>query len=296
MSSDAPTRTLLEDWRLRRDRLAGDPGPIPQYAAIQIQLLDFLLERYREAPEAAAPVRFCPKSDLFVNERAIVVHHHLGAGVLGGVKSRQEAESRVSGILKRMTAVGATPSEAARDGDEPWLEDSVYVASPPWCGALGAIEGGRDAHAWIDRALDCQPMAPERAIRYLYRSLVDFDLIDVYALELLARCRNASAVSYGALAWRRRIEAGCEADLHDEFERFFTRPAVRKQSAERLRAELAADDFRVRLAAIELVGKIGELADVGLFSDLLALPASADEDPRERPTILRAIQTIAGAG
>jgi len=294
MSGDTPTRTLLEDWRLRRDRLAGDPGPIPQYAAIQVQLLDFLLERYREAPEAAAPARFVPKSDLFVNERAIVVHHHLGSGVLGGVKSRQEAESRVSEILKRMTCAGAPP-EAAPGKEEPWLEDSVYVASREWGAALDAIAAGRDAHRFIDRALRSQPLAPEQALRYLHRSLAALHLIDVHALELLARCRNVAAVNYAVLAWRRRIEAGYEADLHDEFARFFTRPAARKLSAERLRAELAAADPRVRLAATELLGQIGELADVGLFSDLLALPPLADEDPQERPAMLHAMQTIAGA-
>jgi hypothetical protein len=294
MSGDTLTRTLLDDWRLRRDRLAGDPGPIPQYAAIQIQLLDFLLERYRDAPEAAAPARFVPKSDLFVNERAIVVHHHLGVGVLGGVKSRHEAESRVSGILKRMTTAEA-PTETAPDREEPWLEDSLYVATRTWCAALDAIAAGKRAHAWIERALASQPMAPEQALRYLYRCLVDVKVIDTYALDLLAKCQNPSAINYAVLAWRRRIEVCCEEDLHDEFAEFFTRPAVRKRSAERLRAELAADDPRVRLAAIELLARIGELADVGLFSDLLTLPPLADEDPRERPAMLRAMQTIAGA-
>ncbi len=106
---------------------------------------------------------------------------------------------------------------------------------------------------------------------------------------------NPGAVNYAVLAWRRQIEAGCEADLRDRFEWFFTRPAVRKPSAERLRFELAAADFRVRLAATELLGQIGELADVGLFSDLLALPPLADEDPQERPAMLHAMQTIAGA-
>ena len=292
MSGDTQTRTLLEDWRLRRDRLAGDPGPIPQYAAIQIQLLDFLLERYRDAPEAAAPARFVPKSDLFVNERAIVVHHHLGAGVLGGVKSRHEAESRVSGILKRMSTA-ESPTETALDREEPWLEDSLYVATRTWCAALDAIAAAKDAHAWIERALASQPMAPEQALRYLYRCLRDVEVIDVDALNLLAECQNPGAVNYAVLAWRRRIEAGCGADLHDDFAQFFTRPAVRKPSAERLRAELAADDPRVRLAAVELLGRIGELADVGLFSDLLALPPLADEDPYERPAMIRAMQTIA---
>jgi len=295
MSGDTQTRTLLEDWRLRRDRLAGDPGPIPQCAAIQIQLLDFLLERYRDAPEAAAPARFVPKSDLFVNERAIVVHHHLGAGVLGGVQSRHEAESRVSGILQRMTTAGAPP-ETAPDGQEPWPKDSLYVATRDWGAAFDAIAAGRRAHGWIERALASQPMAPEWALRYLYRCLLDVDRIDDDALDLLAECQNPGAVNYAVLAWRGRIEAGCEADLRDKFEWFFTRPAVRMPSAERLRFELAAADFRVRLAATELLGRIGELADVGLFSDLLALPALGDEDPWERPALIRAMQTIAGAG
>jgi hypothetical protein len=295
MAAEAGDRTLLEDWQARRDCLTADAGPIPQYAALQLQVLGYLLERYRHSAEAARPARFVPRCDLAVHPRAIVVHHHLGEGVLGGVKTRHEAAARVTGILGRLTAQPAAPSGVPPLDDGPWPGEPQYVASAAWGKALRAIARGRDAHELIEEAIRSHAVAPERALRYLYRCLLDVGVTDALSLELLAGCRNSNAVGYAVLAWRRRIEAGCEEDLRREFEQFFSRPAVRQLAAERLRVELAADDPRVRLAAIELLGTIGTLADVGLFSDLLALPSLADEDPGERPALLRAMQKMAGA-
>jgi len=295
MPAEVGSRTLLEDWQARRDRLAADAGPIPQYAALHLQVLGYLIERYRQSAEAALPARFVPACDLAVNPRAIVVHHHLGEGVLGGVKTRHEAAARVTAVLSRLTAP-STAASATPPDDAPWPGEPQYVASAKWAKALRAIARGRDAHGQIEEALRSHPAAPEQALRYLHRCLLDADVIDAYALALLARCQNPAAVGYAVLAWRQRIEAGCGEDLQREFEQFFARPAVRPQAAERLRVELAADDPRVRLAAIELLGRLGTLSDIGLLSDLLALPPLADEDPGERPALLRAMQAIGGVG
>ena len=43
-------------------------------------------------------------TEFHVDQRAIVVHHHLWHGKVGGIKSVQEAESRVSAIVARMAS------------------------------------------------------------------------------------------------------------------------------------------------------------------------------------------------
>ena len=65
------------------------------------------------------------------------------------------------------------------------------------------------------------------------------------------------------------------------------------RSAELIRERLADDDAPVRIAASHLIAKIGDLDDIGLLSDLLALPESSDEDPNERDAITAAMRTIA---
>ena len=65
------------------------------------------------------------------------------------------------------------------------------------------------------------------------------------------------------------------------------------RGAELIRERLADDDASVRIAASRLIAKIGNLDDIGLLSDLLALPESSDEDPNERDAITAAMRTIA---
>jgi hypothetical protein len=51
----------------------------------------------------------------------------------------------------------------------------------------------------------------------------------------------------------------------------------------------------VRLAAIVGIGRVGTLDDLGLLSDLLALPPQPDEHPREREALVQAMQQISHA-
>ena len=110
MATDPNVRTLYDDWQARRQRLERMPGEEADYRAVEIRLLDYLLRRYRASPEAARPARFPLPTGLFVNHRAIVVHHHLGRGAIPNITNEQEAEIHVRAIVARMQ----TPATAAQ--------------------------------------------------------------------------------------------------------------------------------------------------------------------------------------
>jgi hypothetical protein len=285
MYPESAERTLLADWQARRERLATRPAPVGQLGGLHIQILDYLIGRYADSPEAARPARFSPKSDLYVNDRAIVVHHHLWQGKVSGVKSRQEAETRVSAVLKQLISLG-----------EP-------VPSNLWNKMVWAIRLRRKAHSAIEAALKRSPFLPIEALRYLYQRLADPALEDRCALDLLARCENRNAPDYCYYAWRKRLEAGKRDGITDALERLSRRPGadqerrrrIREQIAQKCRAELASNDPAARLKAIDILGRIGTLDDIGLLSDLLCLPPLKDEHPEERAALARAMQQISQA-
>jgi hypothetical protein len=59
-------------------------------------------------------------------------------------------------------------------------------------------------------------------------------------------------------------------------------------------SRLASDKPDVRLSAINVLGRFGNLDDIGLLADLAALPPQDDEHPHERAALLHAMQRIAG--
>ena len=110
-TADLNVRTLYDDWQSRRQRLAEAAGGEADYRAVELRLLDYLLRRYQGSPEAARPARFPLPTGTFVNHRAIVVHHHLGRGVIPTITNAQEAQTRVQAIVARMQ----TPPAAGRE-------------------------------------------------------------------------------------------------------------------------------------------------------------------------------------
>ena len=54
--------------------------------------------------EAHKPARFPLGYDLYWDDRRITVHHHFGRGQIAGVQSKEEAEFRVVGIVRRMAS------------------------------------------------------------------------------------------------------------------------------------------------------------------------------------------------
>ncbi len=74
MTTDPTARTLYDDWKARRERLAHASGGAAGYEAVEMRLLDYLLRRYQASPEVARPARFPLPPTVFVNHRAIIVH------------------------------------------------------------------------------------------------------------------------------------------------------------------------------------------------------------------------------
>lgn len=303
MHAESAERTLLEDWQARRDRLAGRPVPAGQLAALQIEILDYLIGRYGDSPEAARPARFSPKSDLYVNDRAIVVHHHLWQGKVGGVKSDEEAEARVSAIVKRMVA--SSEDEAAEADRErhavpvPSVFPDLPWNDPIWCetmnDVLWNIRFGWNATPLIATLLERSRFVRVEVIKYLYERLRDLDLEDEQAAELLVQCENPNASNYAVWAWRERLAAGRRDAVTERLRELFCRPEIGQRVVERIRPELANNHPVVRLEAIDILGEIGTLDDIGLLSDLLSLPPLEDEHPDERAALVRAMQRISGA-
>jgi hypothetical protein len=121
--ASSTTRSLYEDWLVRRERLEGLPGEIAGYRAVEMRLLDYLLRRYRDSPEAARPARFPLSKDLFVDHRAIIIHHHLGRGQIPDMSSQREASDHVRAVVERMQS---PPAGSAADDAPP-----AFTVPPP---------------------------------------------------------------------------------------------------------------------------------------------------------------------
>ena len=290
-------RTLLEEWQWRRDRLHRSPSIAARFGAEQIKVLDFLIGRYHDLPEAQTPVRVTPMMEFHVDQRAIVVHHHLWQGKIGGIKNPQEAESRVSAIVKRMA------SHALLDGAEtggagafaPDAQDAGTAFHPRVaCKIYRWIHsGGRPGVAAIAASLANSPFLSRRVTVRLYEQIVKSGEEDLRAAELLVRVQNRSAVNYAVCAWRELLGSGRKNEAWQVLNRFLAEMEPATAVAEAVRDSLADGNAQVRLAALSILARIGSLEDIGLLSDLLALPLAADEHPDERAALIRTMRSIA---
>ena len=94
--------TLYEDWQFRRSRLLQTPGGDDAYRQIQVRILNFLLHRYRNAPEARRTVPTPLTAELWIDDRAIIVHHHLARGGTPTRSSPEQAHRFIKSVLERM--------------------------------------------------------------------------------------------------------------------------------------------------------------------------------------------------
>jgi len=192
--------TLRDDWQQRRAFWA-KADRSSEFVDVQIRVLDFLLKQYGDSPEARRPAQYPLPQALYINQRAVLVHHHLGKHVASGVKTPEEAQERMSEILHRMA--------------EPWPRSRRPKES-----AAEQAEGG--------------------------------------------------------------VSAPFAGELPDVVE------------ARRLRFLLADPNPSVRMEVIWQIGETGDLDDVGLLMDLLALPKSTDEGRDERRLLASAIEKLSG--
>ena len=297
METQSATHTLYEDWQVRRQRLASAPSlhPLP-YRDIQLHVLDYLLDRYRESPEVALPARFPAPGAAWLNHRAIVVHHHLGSGKVSAVKTAEEARQRVSAIVKRICTTHEAPSDVrirtlGYDFAASVEKSMTYKQQVAVQNVLFRVRGGAEAHRAIDDAIRVGAILPREAMEYLLDRIQDETREDLEAVDLLIRCRNRSAVGYAVLAWRHRLETKGRDGVAERLREFFLQ--VRERAADHIRAELAHDCALVRMEAASILGDMADLADIGLFLDLLSLPPQTDEDPQERNEMIAVVRKLA---
>jgi hypothetical protein len=279
----------LEDWQDRRQYLQSAGAADPRRRA-HIKVLDYLISRYGDSPAAHLPARFALRRELHWNDRRISVHHHLGRGEVAGVQDREAAERRIAGLVLRMMSddrnedEGFVPTQLA--GTPRFF---MRLKVPVW-----RIRLGWNADSQMRRALANHPFLPSECVRHLVSRLTDVNLEDTNALDLLLRCKNRSILECTVRAWRDRVAQGrSTGPITDALGARIRHPDNQPRAAELIRERLADDSARVRIAASRLVAKIGDLDDIGLFSDLLALPKSDDEAPNERDAMTVAMRALA---
>lgn len=326
-SANTSSPNLYDDWLRRKKRLASYSGPLRRaFMESERQVLDFLLQHYRGQAYSQRPPRFPMPGELFIDRRAAVVFHHLGKSEIVGVKTEQEASKRASLILRRMASMDLqNAAKNFADAGQVRVEESrpakTDAPKPPSAAQLDlwarfeeelSIRGPK-AHSnlmfkKLEEALELGPTLPEKGVYYLSCQISNPDAVD-----LLARCDNKTAVDYALGIWRRRVQARRTPSVRkppakdiktpepprklgpSRLVQFFRSEARREQVAEKFRREiLTADDPRVRVNAIRLLGRTGTLDDVSLLSDVLSLPRSKNEDPRERVAIVQAMRRLAG--
>ncbi len=289
MNVTTKAKTRFEDWQDRRQYLDSLGSENPRNV-LQIKVLDYLISRYRDSAAAHQPARFGLWRGLHWNDRRITVHHHLGRGKVAGVQNREDAEQRIADLVQRMMSdersedEGFTPTNLADTPRRPLVR-----LTPNW-----RIKLGWNADSQIRRALASYPILPETCLKHLVSRLTDVTREDTNAVELFLECKNRNIIECTVRVWRDRVAQGRSTGLITEtLEARLRRPDNQPRAAELIRERLADDDARVRIAASRLIAKMGDLDDIGLLSDLLALPQSSDEDPIERDAITTAMKTIA---
>ena len=298
METAATQRTLLDEWQCRLDLLSRRQGDAAPFAKERARVLNFLIQRYRKSPEAQRPAPPRPKLDFQVNQRAIVVLHHIWEGRVGGVKSPQEAQTRVSTILKRIS------SPASIDAPENTAPDVFASDSPGADTVVNALASSNNSEQITSHPTKNarraagptrRPFHPESAALDLYKRIVSPGVDDVQAAESLIQDRNRDAIHYALYAWRELAEAGRTNQAWCVLHRFLATPEPTGVVLEGVRESLAHGSAQVRIAALDILRRIGALEDISLLDDLLALPPTADEHPAERATLLHAMRSIAEA-
>lgn len=297
LASAAEVRTVIDDWLVRRQRLAASETVPEQYRQVQLQVLEYLIRRYGDSAEAARPARFASSDTFYSNDRVVVVHHHLGRGKIAGVRNQAEANQRVGDILKHLQRVHEETEDIEAHNDfASWVDELDQRPETPtsawrdiwWQLKPGSTAHGGTAHGAISAALEKSPYLPRAALAYLCRCLSQS--YDMVAAELLLKCCSDRVPDYVARAWRERVNAGwvdlVTANLRDYL-------AKEPRALDGIRERLADANPAVRLAATELLRDAGTLDDVSLLSDLVSLPHAADEHSYERRALLYAIWVIA---
>ena len=114
------------------------------------------------------------------------------------------------------------------------------------------------------------------------------------ALLLAIRVQDVIVLDYIHHAWKEVLSKEGLYQRAIKFERVFRNKFYRPAAAERLRSDLLHDFYLVRLRAARLLADLGDLTDVGLFFDLIKLPAEQFELKSERDFYIEVLRVLAG--
>lgn len=308
--STAPT--LFEDWQTRRARLSERPPAGGEaLAPAQVHVLDYLIKRYEGTPEAAQPARFAILSELFLNRRVMIVHHHLGGGPAASFKRGEDAESRASKILRRIKAQDPQAVLERKErslAENPESEITLARALRNSLSDLSetlksaAIFEFDTAQSWLSRRFeDLLPVYQRRVLEYHFYSLMppavrpkcnERYLTPVLATEKLMRISHPEIPGYVLLAWRENLQYPDRVEATALNEYLLLSSKYRGAAGELVRAELANSVPAIRERALWMLRRLGNLQDIGLLSDLLNLPAQQDDYPGEREAMLEAMRQL----
>lgn len=286
-------RSLYDDWQLRRERVLVDSQLPDQQRRVQIHLLDYLLRRYRDAPEARSLARFPLLTEITINERAVLANHHLWPGRVGSTKNIFDVRERVSGIVNRMQ------SPPLADADE-IVEDEVTEQpnpqeaqrSTPWRRWSANFERVCD-YIFLFRWLPWRSRRPmsNRKLRRIFDRLANSKTNDWWLAEQVLGYDHPNRARYALKAWIERVRGGTRDSTTDRL--YAVVRTASELNLDPLRSLLASENSKVRILAVEALGELGTLDDIALLSDLLTLPPQSDEHPAERNTLRMAIERIA---
>jgi hypothetical protein len=288
MSISAET-SLFEDWQTRRRGLETASNLDASSRQLQIQLLDYLLNRYRDDPQAQRPARFPAVSQLRFNERAILVLHHFKVGPAKTTRNIFDVHDRISGIVDRMAQHPAEPESANHIATA--QASTVALTQAPSltariCDLWRAI-AWEASSIWRARS---KSKFRRKKVRRLFHRYSNPKYCNPRLLEKLLAL-DYQKTKYLALdAWADRRRAGCQDEVTGRLFQVVSR--FNNRELDQVRMMLADDNHNLRVAAIETLGQCASLDDVGLLSDLLALPPQTNEEPGERSTLRAAIQQV----
>jgi len=304
--------SLFADWQCRQRRLQAFSATQPHISA-QLRILDYLIQRYTNAALAQRPARFpLPQAPLqnsysnnalFLNHRAMLVHHHLRNVGRPQTATECAGDNRVVPVIHRLSSRcsnEAVPSTGlANDTSEPDCGLNFFRH------VLTLMDSVADYGTWVGRcmedyarlkfALRLGPDLSDETVAYLGRCAENPSGSAVLSIALMICCDNPRVIDHAVAAWRTRISANLKDDAARMLEEMLSQPLRRARAADLFRYELASSQSAVRLRALYMTEKLGTLHDIGLLMDLIALPKQSDEAPRERDAILRATCELSGA-
>jgi len=283
MTTAHATRTLLDDWRLRLEKLsaAGTSASNWQsYNDIQIHLLTYLIKRYADTPVGAQAALFPLREKVYRDDRAVVVNHFLGIGKVAGIKSSGEAHERIGPILGHLKAIDPQASILEAKGAHRGIFGHAECAHPGL--PLAQTE---EARIWRSRP------------RWLRLMIIVWAAVTVefWALILLlppSGDRDRSLTPLLFILTAVFLLASLGIALGQLFRPKFQKKR-RIRSLDDIRAKLSDPSPLVRRTAARMLAARGTLDDISLIADLLALPPQPGELPGEREELLQAMRVLA---